>query len=109
MPRNMLGIVALIFILVVKAAEDPVERAAVTRDQADFLIDLLARGDRFIPARKGREQFIIIVEVEQQVGIVRFRMRPDRKSVVSGKRVSVRVDHGGRRFIKKQKLQKKKY
>src|SRR3546814_17436789 len=30
----------------------------------------------------------------------------DRKSVVSGKRVSVRVDLGGRRLIKKKKTQK---
>src|SRR3546814_15498106 len=30
-------------------------------------------------------------------------LNPDRKSVVSGKRVSVRVDHGGRRCIKKKK------
>src|SRR3546814_12211202 len=35
-----------------------------------------------------------------------FLMR-DRKSVVEGKSVSVRVDHGGRRIIKK-KTQKKK-
>src|SRR3546814_17154887 len=37
---------------------------------------------------------------------------PDRKSVVSGKSVSVRVDLGGRRIIKKKKEQtnkKKKY
>src|SRR3546814_21107326 len=32
----------------------------------------------------------------------------DRTSVVSGKRVSVRVDLGGRRFIEKQKTQRKK-
>src|SRR3546814_20888196 len=31
--------------------------------------------------------------------------RADRKSVVSGKRVSVRVDPGGRRIIKQKKLQ----
>src|SRR3546814_15227246 len=31
----------------------------------------------------------------------------DRKSVVSGKRVSVRVDHGGRRILKKKRKQKK--
>src|SRR3546814_18877323 len=30
-------------------------------------------------------------------------LRPDRKSVVSGKSVSVRVDLGGRRIIKKKK------
>src|SRR3546814_14841875 len=33
----------------------------------------------------------------------RRRPRPDRKSVVSGKSVSVRVDLGGRRIIKKKK------
>src|SRR3546814_15113962 len=32
-----------------------------------------------------------------------YRARSDRKSVVSGKSVSVRVDLGGRRCIKKQK------
>src|SRR3546814_18203284 len=32
----------------------------------------------------------------------------DRKSVVSGKSVSVRVDLGGRRFIKKKKTNKQK-
>src|SRR3546814_16637415 len=33
--------------------------------------------------------------------------RSDRKSVVSGKRVSGRVDRGGRRLLKKQKKHKK--
>src|SRR3546814_12359834 len=32
------------------------------------------------------------------------RVDPDRKSVVDGKSVSVRVDIGGRRIIKKQKI-----
>src|SRR3546814_15183328 len=36
--------------------------------------------------------------------ILQPHMRPDRKSVVSGKGVSVRVDLGGRRFIKKNTL-----
>src|SRR3546814_19181875 len=35
----------------------------------------------------------------------RFAPRLDRKSVVSGKSVSVRVDLGGRRIIKKKKTQ----
>src|SRR3546814_17395064 len=35
------------------------------------------------------------------------RAVPDRKSVVSGKRVSVRVDLGGRRFIKKKQTKRK--
>src|SRR3546814_14837027 len=33
----------------------------------------------------------------------RWHARPDRKSVASGKSVSVRVDLGGRRIIKKKK------
>src|SRR3546814_11753212 len=37
------------------------------------------------------------------------RVALDRKSVVSGKRVSVRVDLGGRRRIKKTKTQNKKH
>src|SRR3546814_11476058 len=36
-----------------------------------------------------------------QKGSLRSLPTPDRKSVVSGKRVSVRVDLGGRRIIKK--------
>src|SRR3546814_16121303 len=40
-----------------------------------------------------------IHRAERQVGLLH---RQDRKSVVSGKSVSVRVDLGGRRIIKKQ-------
>src|SRR3546814_17794572 len=36
-----------------------------------------------------------------------FRRKEDRKSVVEGKSVSVRVDNGGRRMIKKKKDKKK--
>src|SRR3546814_11904120 len=43
---------------------------------------------------------------EQQAGVLRllnyYRMRGDRKSDVSGKSVSVRVDLGGRRIIQKK-------
>src|SRR3546814_20349595 len=35
------------------------------------------------------------------------RRLAERKSVVQGKRVAVRVDHGGRRIIKKKKTQKR--
>src|SRR3546814_17840850 len=38
-------------------------------------------------------------EISSPIGLVR-----DRKSVVSGKSVSVRVDLGGRRIIKKKKI-----
>src|SRR3546814_21105315 len=37
------------------------------------------------------------------LSLLRRRRRPDRKSVVEGKSVSVRVDVGGRRIIKKKK------
>src|SRR3546814_20280158 len=37
-------------------------------------------------------------------GLIQHRQRVDRKSVVSGKSVSVRVDPGGRRIIKKKKM-----
>src|SRR3546814_18604151 len=40
-------------------------------------------------------------------GVVSARPRPDRKSVVSGKSVSVRVDLGGRRIIKKKRYTKR--
>src|SRR3546814_15988283 len=40
---------------------------------------------------------------EQAQEIEESRSRRDRKSVVEGKSVSVRVDHGGRRLIKKKK------
>src|SRR3546814_13693511 len=40
---------------------------------------------------------------------MRFRPEGDRKSVVSGKSVSVRVDLGGRRIIKKKKDERTKY
>src|SRR3546814_12169091 len=48
------------------------------------------------------------IEAQRVVGldevVVRADLeRPDRKSVVEGKRVSVRVDIGGRRIIKKKK------
>src|SRR3546814_14340056 len=42
------------------------------------------------------------VELSYAFGIV--KLDPDRKSVVEGKSVSVRVDLGGRRIIKKKKL-----
>src|SRR3546814_15600036 len=42
------------------------------------------------------------VEARRNISIARGNLRRDRKSVVEGKRVSVRVDLGGRRSIKKK-------
>src|SRR3546814_18152898 len=41
-------------------------------------------------------------------GLLRLRLPSDRKSVVEGKSVSVRVDLGGRRIIKKKKQETKR-
>src|SRR3546814_17238637 len=43
---------------------------------------------------------------EMRANIGETLARPGRKGVVSGKRGSVRVDQGGRRIIKKKKIQK---
>src|SRR3546814_11824265 len=40
--------------------------------------------------------------------LARFQSKADRKSVVAGKSVSVRVDLGGRRIIKKKKIGRKR-
>src|SRR3546814_14896203 len=47
-----------------------------------------------------------IINSHQQFDGMTYRQE-DRKRVVKGKRVSVRVDHGGRRTIKKKKQNKK--
>src|SRR3546814_18563877 len=72
-----------------------VERRAV--DGADRAV----RKGRGIEGR--RVLGILVVPQAQRHGIPAHRPSPDRKSVVSGKSVSVRVDLGGSRIIKKQK------
>src|SRR3546814_18200956 len=49
------------------------------------------------------EHVVVVTRVDEAVEMVDGR---DRKSVVSGKSVSVRVDLGGRRIIKKNKINK---
>src|SRR3546814_20886732 len=49
------------------------------------------------PRIAGRIEFFDDRRIDQ-----RIHLRPDRKSVVEGKSVSVRVDLGGRRIIKKK-------
>ncbi len=69
----MFGIVVMQFLAVVEAAEHPVERTTMCRDQADLLVDLLAPVVGLVPAGEGGEQLVVVVEVQQQVGIVRAR------------------------------------
>src|SRR3546814_15954568 len=45
----------------------------------------------------------VIEPLAQLVLDLLYRVEQDRKSVVEGKSVSVRVDHGGRRIIKQNK------
>src|SRR3546814_16949861 len=56
------------------------------------------------PAATSGPQFSTVIPPMATQGA---SIRPDRKSVVSGKSVSVRVDLGGRRIIKKKKKPKK--
>src|SRR3546814_13903284 len=64
--------------------------------------------------KKHNESFYIVpAKAEEGIGLIRAFYADiglpngDRKSVVEGKRVSVRVDHGGGRYIKKKKNNKK--
>src|SRR3546814_17027952 len=64
-----------------------------------------SRGVRFISATPhARHRPALAQAVEREQHVV---PQEDRKSVVQGKSVSVRVDLGGRRVIKKQKQKKK--
>src|SRR3546814_13124270 len=58
----------------------------------------------FLPTDDGR--YLLMGGGQSRAAIARFS-EADRKSVVSGKSVSVRVDLGGRRFIKKKNKPKK--
>src|SRR3546814_19145904 len=66
------------------------------RSSSSMMFDDLRRAER-PEANKTPE---VLLDVEQ------LREKEDRKSVVEGKRVSVRVDIGGRRSIKKKKNKK---
>src|SRR3546814_17769290 len=70
-------------------------RAQLARSQATLVNARteLARSETLADSQAASQE-----EVEQR----RATVRADRKSVVSGKRVSVRVDLGGRRIITKQ-------
>src|SRR3546814_16425199 len=61
---------------------------------------LLARVER-VRLAGGIEQHGRILDAVDRQLVLRLHRRTDRKSVVSGKSVSVRVDLGGRRIIKK--------
>src|SRR3546814_16479591 len=67
---------------------------------AEHIIDTLYVQDDRIEAVEVKIVKLAIAEEGEQIGIT---MRRDRKSVVEGKRVSDRVDLGGRRIIKKKK------
>src|SRR3546814_13160599 len=57
-----------------------------------------------VPHRVLQAPLVLAVVGLQVREVVVDRARKDRKSVVSGKSVSVRVDLGGRRILKKKKI-----
>src|SRR3546814_703633 len=83
------------------AAEDTnaswsvIDEEALTRAQNGAAADLIAR----LPG-------VNVTQNGTLGGVTNLRIRGDRKSVVSGKSVSVRVDFGGRRIIKKKHRKK---
>src|SRR3546814_13963427 len=73
-----------------------------TLDQADdFGIVIILEFKAPAPVGVAQQREVIALRPRRDVR--GEQVREDRKSVVSGKRVSVRVDLGGRRIIKKKK------
>src|SRR3546814_19038196 len=64
--------------------------------------------DQRLCARHDARRHLSIVRLSRARRCRRARAAQDRKSVVSGKSVSVRVDPGGRRIIKKKRKKNKK-
>src|SRR3546814_13544582 len=67
----------------------------------DFTVALKSGGMTLRPTGK-IDWNVSVVDTGQTT--MRPRPRTDRKSFVQGKIVSVRVDHGGRRILKKQNI-----
>src|SRR3546814_18168873 len=80
--------------MAVGAAKQALERAGRTAADIDGVIVACSNLQRAYPA--------IAIEVQEALGIDGFGYDIDRKSVVEGKCVSVRVILGGRRRIKKK-------
>src|SRR3546814_15801658 len=68
----------------------------------DGVIDEVLR-----PLKSGKEAAVYVVRSGGEVRCAKVYKAIDRKRVVEGKSVSVRVDLGGRRIIKKKKRQQK--
>src|SRR3546814_13529464 len=99
-PRFALGVFVVCLVLLAGTTE--LSRGLVIGDSGTGAPELRANSrynhdDRQIATTYniGTDVLSIIVEAENFSG--------DRKSIVEGKRVSVRVDLGGRRIIKKKK------
>src|SRR3546814_17927530 len=68
-----------------------------------LFIDKAVPGDIVNVTLHRRKKSLFEGRVNQLIQASSHRTDPDRKSVVEGKSVSVRVDSGGRRLIKKKK------
>src|SRR3546814_13965817 len=66
-----------------------------------YRAQLLRSGQTTAPFRHAASQLYFVLEGE---GYTEVNGERDRKSVVEGKSVSVRVDLGGRRIMKKKKI-----
>src|SRR3546814_15699362 len=87
---------------------DPVKLAARGLSASDLAAALRANNVQSAPRQiKGNNTAINITAATDLRGIYDFRNRvvKDRKSVVKGKRVAVRVDLGGSRKIKQKKYE----
>src|SRR3546814_17170216 len=86
---------------VVAAAEDAARRAVLADHRAIATGDLIGAIER----RRSLQGIGGAVVGKKSSALSSSRDRGDRTSVVSGKSVSGRVDHGGRRIIKKKQNQ----
>src|SRR3546814_13191522 len=67
--------------------------------------DLIPNLMETVKGYAAQEKEVFTKVTEARAKAMQAQTLGNRKSVVSGKRVSVRVDHGGRRIIKKKKQQ----
>src|SRR3546814_15455850 len=98
--------------IAVKANTGWMETGAASKPHSPVkTTSVITRG--FVSARKSRQSAVIADDVVPIIGLLAIALsrwlaappseRPDRKSVVKGKSVSVRVDRGVRRFEKKKR------
>src|SRR3546814_19613723 len=84
------------------AQGDPLEEVQLREDSPKMQSATKPRVQKGVELRPGRRQKAGISPRHRNLENFPHAAEPDRKSVVAGKRVSVRVDISGRRIIKKK-------